>query len=127
MKLNKETGAAVFQKTHNNGGVDAFEHLAQTPTGILAVGYRNAEDPDNTFFTYAQGHITFLDNNGDFLVRKYQRYMSQGYRIKQAGLDYIIAGQTEDALQYSLIKITATGAILWNKPTEVWRRSLLWT
>jgi hypothetical protein len=41
--------------------------------------------------------------------------MSQGYRIKQAGLDYIIAGQSEDALAYSLIKITAMGTILWNK------------
>ena len=116
LKLNKETGAAIFQKIFNNGGVDAFEHLAQTPAGILAVGYRNAEDPDNTFFTYAQGYITFMDNNGDLLSsQSINNYMSQGYRIKQAGLDYIIAGQTEDALEFSLIKITATGAILWNK------------
>ena len=116
LKLDKLTGAILFQKTFNNGGVDAFEHLAQTPTGILAVGYRNAEDPDNTFFTYAQGHISFLDNNGDFIrSQSINDYMSQGYRIKQAGLDYIIAGQSEDALAYSLIKITATGTILWNK------------
>ena len=88
LKLNKETGVAIFQKTHDNGGVDAFEHLAQTPAGILAVGYRNAEDPDNTFFTYAQGHITFLDNDGGFLSsQSLNNYMSQGYRIKQAGLD----------------------------------------
>lgn len=116
LKLDKLSGAILFQKTFNNGGVDAFEHLAQTPTGILAVGYRNAEDPDNTFFTYAQGHISFLDNNGDFIrSQSINDYMSQGYRIKQAGLDYIIAGQSEDALAYSLIKITATGTILWNK------------
>ena len=116
LKLDKLSGAILFQETFNNGGVDAFEHLAQTPSGILAVGYRNAEDPDNTFFTYAQGHITFLDNNGDFIrSQSINDYMSQGYRIKQAGLDYIIAGQSEDALAYSLIKITATGTILWNK------------
>ena len=116
LKLDKLSGAILFQKTFNNGGVDAFEHLAQTPTGILAVGYRNAEDPDNTFFTYAQGHISFLDNNGDFIrSQSINDYMSQGYRIKQAGLDYIIAGQSEDALAYSLIKITVTGTILWNK------------
>ena len=116
LKLDKLSGAILFQKTFNNGGVDAFEHLAQTPTGILAVGYRNAEDPDNTFFTYAQGHISFLDNNGDFIrSQSINDYMSQGYRIKQAGLDYIIAGQSEDALAYSLIKITAMGTILWNK------------
>ena len=78
LKLDKLTGAILFQKTFNNGGVDAFEHLAQTPTGILAVGYRNAEDPNNTFFTYAQAHITFLDNNGDFVrSQSINDYMSQ--------------------------------------------------
>ena len=82
LKLDKLTGAILFQKTFNNGGVDAFEHLAQTPTGILAVGYRNAEDPNNTFFTYAQAHITFLDNNGDFVrSQSINDYMSQGYRL----------------------------------------------
>jgi hypothetical protein len=116
LKLDKLTGAILFQETFDNGGVDAFEHLAHTPTGILAVGYRNAEDPDNTFFTWAQGHITFLDNGGGFIrSQSINEYMSQGYRIKQAGLDYIIAGQSEDALEYRLIKITATGAVLWNE------------
>ena len=47
LKLNKSTGSTLFQKTHDLGGTDAFEHLALTDDGILAVGYRNAEDPNN--------------------------------------------------------------------------------
>ena len=59
LKLNKSTGATIFQRTHDLGGADAFEHLASTDNGILAVGYRNAEDPNNTFFVYGQGTSLF--------------------------------------------------------------------
>ena len=40
------------------GGTDAFEHLASTDNGILAVGYRNAEDL-TTLFCVRTGHISF--------------------------------------------------------------------
>ena len=114
LKLNKETGAAIFQKIFNNGEVDAFEHLAQTPTGILAVGYRNAADANETFFPYAQGYITFLDAEGENPTgQSVNAYMSHAYRIKPIGSDYIISGTTEDALQYAVIKINSSGVILW--------------
>ncbi|RCL34448.1 MAG: hypothetical protein DBX01_03815, partial [Puniceicoccaceae bacterium] len=114
LKLNKETGVAIFQETHDNGGVDAFEHLAQTPTGILAVGYRNAADANETFFPYAQGYITFLDAEGENPTgQSVNAYMSHAYRIKPIGSDYIISGTTEDALQYAVIKINSSGVILW--------------
>ena len=116
LKLNKTTGATIFQKTHENGGTDAFEHLALTSNGILGVGYRQAEDPNNTFFVYGQGYITFLDSNGDFVNgQSVNAYLSQAYRVKATGSDFIISGGTEDALQYGVIKINATGNVLWNR------------
>ena len=109
LKLNKSTGATIFQKTHDNGGTDAFEHLALTDNGIVAVGYRNAEDPNNTFFVYGQGHISFLDANGDLLSsNSVNQHLSQAYRVEPTGDGYIIAGGTEDALQYGVIKINAS-------------------
>ena len=116
IKLDKATGTTIFQKTCDNGGADAFEHLAETPNGILAVGYRQAEDPDNTFFVYGQGYISFLDQAGNFISgQSVNAYLSQAYRIKPAGNDFIISGGTEDALQYGVIKVNSTGSVLWNK------------
>ena len=116
LKLNKTTGATIFQKTHDNGGADAFEHLATTPNGILAVGYRQAEDPNNTFFVYGQGYISFLTATGDLINgRSVNAHLSQAYRVKPNGSDFIISGGTEDALQYGVIKIDGTGSILWAK------------
>ena len=48
-KLHKETGALIFLQTHDNSGADAYEHAATHPTGYIAVGYREAADPQNTF------------------------------------------------------------------------------
>ena len=116
LKLNKSTGATIFQRTHDLGGADAFEHLASTDNGILAVGYRNAEDPNNTFFVYGQGHISFLDANGDLLSsNSVNQHLSQAYRVEPTGDGYIIAGGTEDALQYGVIKINASGNVLWSR------------
>ena len=116
LKLNKSTGATIFQRTHDLGGADAFEHLASTDNGLLAVGYRNAEDPNNTFFVYGQGHISYLDANGNLLgSNSVNQYLSQAYRVEPTGDGYIIAGGTEDALQYGVIKINASGNVLWSR------------
>ncbi len=114
LKLDKSTGALLFQQTHDNGGADAFEHLAVTPSGILAVGYRNAADPNSTFFAYGEGFITFLDSGGGFVRgQSVNAYVSQAYRVQPVGDDFIIAGGTEDALAYGVLKIDAAGAVLW--------------
>ncbi len=114
LKLNKTTGSTIFSKPHNNGGIDGFEHMALTPSGILAVGFIRAEDAENTFFPYAQGYITFLDAEGNRTNRQsVNSYMSHAYRIKPIGSDYIISGTTEDALQFAVIKINSSGGILW--------------
>lgn len=116
LKLDKATGATIFQRTHDNGGADAFEHITVTPEGILAVGYRQAEDPNNTFFVYGRGYITFLGEDGGFVQgRSVDAHLSQAYRIEQSGSDYIIAGGTDDALQYGVIKIDGAGTVLWSK------------
>ena len=116
LKLNKSTGSTIFSKTHNNGGIDGFEHMALTSSGILAVGFIRAEDAENTFFPYAQGYITFLDAEGNRTIgQSVNSYMSHAYRIKPIGSDYIISGTTEDALQYAVIKINSSGGLLWYK------------
>ncbi len=116
LKLDKATGATIFQKTRDNGGTDAFEHLAETPGGILAVGYRQAEDPDNTFFVYGQGYLSFLEADGDFTTgRSVNAHLSQAYRVKPAGTGFIVAGGTEDNLQYGVIRIDGSGDVLWSR------------
>ena len=118
LKLNKTTGESIFTEMHDNGGIDGFEHMALTPSGILAVGFTQAdpEDAGNTFFPYGQGHITFLDAEGKNPTgQSVNSYMSHAYRIKPIGSDYIISGTTEDALQYAVIKINSSGGILWDK------------
>lgn len=116
LKLNKNNGATIFQKTHDNGGADAFEHLALTPKGILGVGYRQAADPNSTFFAYGQGYITFMNDTGELLNgQSVNAYLSQAYRVKRAGPDFVISGGTDDALQYGVIKINASGTVLWNQ------------
>lgn len=116
IKLDKSNGDTIFQRTHDNGGADAFEHVTQTPKGILAVGYRQAEDPNSTFFAYGRGHITFLDGGGGIIRgQSVDAYLSQAYRVKPAGRDFVISGGTDDALQYGVIKIDAAGSVLWNR------------
>ena len=56
-------GSPLFTESINNGGNDAFENLIMTANGIVAVGYVNAEDNTNTFYTEGEGYITFLNSN----------------------------------------------------------------
>jgi len=116
IKLNKSDGSIIFEQTYNNGGSDAFEHVAQSANGLIAVGYINAEDNQNTFFTEGEGYISFLDNNG-FLINgvNINNQLSHAYRIKNYNNEYIISGLTEGASDYGLIKIDSIGNIIWSK------------
>ena len=116
LKLDKE-GNDIFSEEHDNGGIDGFEHMALTPSGILAVGFIQAENATNTFFPYeAQGFITFLDAAGKNPTgQSVNAYMSHAYRIKPVGSDYIISGTTEDAQKYAVIKINSSGGKIWDK------------
>lgn len=116
IKLDKTNGSQQFIKTLDNGGTDAFEHLAQIPNGYLAVGYNNAEDNTNTFFTEGLGYITFLDSNG-FKTNgiEIDNYLAQAYRIRSYDNNYYISGLTENANDYGLVKLDSLGNILWSK------------
>ena len=113
-KLDKITGDIIFIKNTDNGGVDAFEHIATNLNGFIAVGYRDAEDPENTFFTEGKGHLTFLDQNGLKLTElDLSDYLSQAYRSYPTHGGYIISGQAEENQQFGLLKIDNTGSIFW--------------
>ncbi len=114
IKLNKTNGNQEFYQTTDNGGNDAYEHLIQTPNGMLAVGYNNAEDNTNTFFTEGNGHITFLDSNG-IKINGISNYLAQAYRIGCYNNKYYISGLTENAEDYGLIKIDSIGNVIWHR------------
>ncbi len=114
IKLNKVNGSQQFFQITDNGGTDAYEHIIQTPIGILAVGYNYAEDNTNTFFTEGQGYITFLDSNGVKINGiSINNYLAQAYRIGCYNNKYYISGLTENAKDYGLIKIDSIGNIVW--------------
>ena len=116
IKLNKGDGSLIFEKTMDNGGNDAFEHLTLTSSGIAAIGYKNAEDKNNTFFTNAEGYLTFLDREGNKQNGiSINRYLSQGYRIENFNNELIISGLTQNAKDYGLLKLDSIGNVLWNK------------
>jgi len=116
LKLNKSTGAVIFEKTYNTGGNDAFEQVALTSNGIAAVGYRNALDGNNTFYTEGEGYMVFLDNNGNKIADKDLRsYTTHAYRVKRYNNELIISGLSYGAEDYEVIKTDLTGNVLWKK------------
>lgn len=116
IKLNKSNGSTIFNQSVNNGGADAFEHVAATATGLVAVGYRNALDDENTFFTEGQGYLSWLDANGNFQSgMNLNSYLAHAYRIQNFNGDLFISGLTEEALDYAMLKMNTSGTVLWNQ------------
>ena len=115
MKLNKDNGSIIFSSTYNVGGSDAFENIVEISSGFAAVGYINAEDRENTFYTEGEGHMAFLDTTGNIIsVKSLNDYMSQAYRIGSYNNELIISGLTEEALDYALIKMDTDGNVIWS-------------
>ena len=116
IKLDKYNGNILLNKTYNIGGTDAFEHIAQTDNGFIVAGYNNAEDPDNTFFTYPRGSLCIINEQGVLSeTLNINSHISQPYRIEKSGSDYFISGLSEDAQDYVLLKCSSTGAVDWSK------------
>lgn len=116
IKLNKTDGSEIFVKTFDNGGNDAFEHLTISNNNIAAVGYVNAQDKTNTFYTQGEGYLTFLDNHGDLINGiNINSHISHAYRIKYYDNELIISGLTEGAADYGLIKTDSVGSVVWSK------------
>ena len=116
IKLNKNSGAVIFNQTIDNGGNDAFEDIIITSGGIIAVGYVNANDPNNTFFTEGEGYLTVLDSNG-FKIKglNINNHIAQAYRIQKIENNLFISGLTENASDYGLLKTNLEGSIIWSK------------
>ncbi|MFL2876358.1 MAG: hypothetical protein ACJZ86_00710 [Pontiellaceae bacterium] len=113
-KLHKDTGALIYLQTHDNSGADAYEHAAAHPTGYIAVGYRDAADPQNTFFTEGKGQLVFLDAQGTLIETiDLSAYLDQAYRIYPVQDGYIISGQAAENTRFGLIKIKTNGTLLW--------------
>lgn len=116
MKLNKTTGESFWLKTYNYGGSDALEHLVAVPSGFVAVGYTNAEDDENTFFTEGRGHMMVFGPTGEQLSDKsLQVHMAQAYRIAMYEGDLYVSGLTEGAEDYALLRADLTGEVKWAK------------
>ena len=116
IKLDKQTGSTIFSQTFNNGGTDAFEHAVRTPNGIVAVGYVNAQDSNNTFYTEGQGYIMFLDENANEISSmNLNSFISQAYRVQYVNDELIISGLSEEAFDFKLIKMTLDGDVLWHQ------------
>ena len=116
IKLDKATGAQTWLQTANNGGTDAVEHLVETSSGFIGVGYINADDPENTFFTEGQGYLTFYDGNGNKTSGKnISSTMAQAYRVVEYNGELIIAGLTAGAEDYALLKTDLMGNTIWSK------------
>ena len=118
LKVNKSNGQLISQSTFNNlMGNNAIEHICETPSGFAAVGYQNAEDPNNTFFTEGNGILLLIDSVGNLTSNwDINSLMAHGYRIINHNNELIISGLTEGAKDYALVKTSISGNnVLWNK------------
>ena len=119
LKVDKESGEAIFVRVHSNGGYDAYEQLVVTDDGMAAVGYTNAEDRENTFFAEGRGYLAFLDPEGNKTgSRSLQDDLSQAYRIARHEDALIISGlawNEDDNLDFRVLKLTAEGEPLWSR------------
>ena len=108
------SGDIIWNRTFDNGGSDAFEHVAKSSNGFIAVGYINAEDDLNTFYTEGTGYIAFLNNVGEKISGK-NIDLSHPYRIKLHSNNYIVSGLSDGASDYGLMKIDSLGSTIWTK------------
>ncbi len=115
IKLNKDDGTIIFNKSFDNGGCDAFENGVETSNGIVAVGYINSQDPFNSFYAEGEGFISFLDNEANEITSfSIGDYISHAYRIILFENELYISGLTDEALNYKMIKMSLTGEIIWH-------------
>ena len=116
IKLNKTTGEVVFSKSYDFGGVDAIESMIQLGSSLVTVGYINAQDSETTFYAEGEGHLMKFDMLGNHLSdSSLNSYTSHAYRIYVFEDELIIGGLTQGALDYSLLKMTGTGEVIWSK------------
>jgi hypothetical protein len=102
--------------TIDNGGTDAIEHIFEAQNGFIGVGYIDAVDENNTFYTEGKGYMTFFDLDGNKTSGKLlDTKMSHAYRISKNNNDLIISGLTPGAEDYALMKTNLNGEMQWIK------------
>ena len=119
LKVDKATGEARYVRSHSNGGYDAYEHLVVTRDGMVAVGYTNAEDRENTFFAEGRGYLAFLDPEGNKERGQSLRDdLAQAYRVARHEESLIVSGlvwNEDDNLDFGVLKLDATGNRIWKR------------
>jgi hypothetical protein len=118
IKLNKDTGQPVFVRIHGNGGYDAYEHLAQLGELIVAVGYTNAEDRNNTFFAEGRGYMAFLNPAGEKTGISLGDDLAQAYRVAARDGELIVSGlawSEDDDLDFTVLKLDGSGNLIWKR------------
>ena len=114
IKLDKNNGSQKWITTIDNGGNDSIEHIIKTTNGYIGIGYIDAMDENNTFYTEGKGYMTFFDLEGNKTSGKIlDNKMSHAYRIGKIGNDLIISGLTPGAEDYALMKTNFDGDIQW--------------
>jgi hypothetical protein len=84
IKIDKENGSTKWLTTIDNGGTDAIEHIVEAQNGFIGVGYIDAVDENNTFYTEGKGYMTFFDLDGNKTSGKLiDTKMSHAYRISK--------------------------------------------
>lgn len=109
IKVNKNDGATVFSRTYDLSGVNAIEHLIDIESGYVLVGYTDALDRGNTFYTEGKGLLMTVDTQGAESQQlpsiDLNQFMSHGYRIERYQDHLYVAGLTLGAEDYALIKL----------------------
>lgn len=116
IKLEKSSGEIISSKTFDLGGSDAFEHIVEYQNELIAVGYNNAIDSQNTFFTEGQATISVLSETGNLIETKsINEYLAQAYRIEVYNNYFFVSGLSDEANDYVLLKMDTSLNVIWSK------------
>ena len=116
IKLSKTTGDVLFSKSYDFGGFDAIESMILLESNLIAVGYIDAQSSDTTFYAEGKGHLMKFDMLGNHISdSSLNSHTSHAYRVFGSEGDLIIGGLTQDAQDYSLLKMTGAGEVIWSK------------
>ena len=114
IKLEKSSGEIISSKTFDLGGSDAFEHIVEYKNELIAVGYNNAIDSQNTFFTEGQATISVLSETGNLIQTKsLNEYLAQAYRIEVYNNYFFVSGLSDEANDYVLLKMDTSLNVIW--------------
>ena len=114
--LDKGTGDIIWSNEYDPGGTSAIEQTVVLDDKLYAIGYRDAEDEGNTFYTEGKGHMLILDTSGALLQSvDINDHISHAYRIVQNEGSLFVSGLSAGAEEYLLLKINMDGEVIWRR------------